>query len=55
MIFPFALMYLIGKLPRLVRASWRSYLILALAAIFFGFWFINFAKDQLTGTPLVTF
>jgi hypothetical protein len=55
MIFPFALMYLIGKLPRPARASWRSYLILALVAIFFGFWFINFAKDQLTGTPLVTF
>jgi hypothetical protein len=55
MIFPFALMYLIGKLPRPARASWWSYVLLALVAIFFGFFFINFATAQLTGDPLVTF
>jgi hypothetical protein len=55
MIFPFALMYLIAKLPRPARASWWSYLVLALVAIFFGFFFVNFAMDQLTGSPLVTF
>jgi hypothetical protein len=55
MIFPFALMYLIGKLPRPARASWWSYLVLLLVALFFGFFFVNFATDQLTGSPLVTF
>jgi hypothetical protein len=55
MIFPFALMYLISKLPRPARAQWWSYAILAVFAAYFGFWFINFAKDQLTGSPLVTF
>src|SRR5919107_1383712 len=54
-IFPFALMYLIGKLPRPARASWWSYLVLLLVALFFGFFFVNFATDQLTGSPLVTF
>jgi hypothetical protein len=55
MIFPFALMYLISKLPRPARAAWWSYVVLVLVAIYFGFWFINFAKDQITGDPLVTF
>jgi hypothetical protein len=55
MIFPFALMYLIGKLPRPARAQWWSYVVLTLVALFFGFWFVNFAMDQLTGEPLVTF
>jgi hypothetical protein len=54
-IFPFALMYLISKLPRPARARWWSYLVLALVAIYFGFWFLNFAKDQITDAPLVTF
>jgi hypothetical protein len=55
MIFPFALMYLISKLPRPARAQWWSYVILTIFAVYFGFWFINFAKDQLTDSPLVTF
>jgi hypothetical protein len=54
-IFPFALMYLISKLPRPARASWWSYVILTIFAAYFGFWFLNFALDQLTGSPLVTF
>jgi hypothetical protein len=55
MIFPFALMYLISKLPRPARAHWWSYVLLTLFAIYFGFWFVNFALDKLTGSPLVTF
>lgn len=55
MIFPFALMYLISKLPRPARAQWWSYVVLVLVAVYFGFWFLNFAKDQITGEPLVTF
>jgi hypothetical protein len=55
MIFPFALMYLISKLPRPARATWWSYVVLVMVALFFGFFFVNFAMDQLTGSPLVTF
>lgn len=54
-IFPFALMYLISKLPRPARAQWWSYVLLSLFAAYFGFWFMNFALDKLTGSPLVTF
>jgi hypothetical protein len=54
-IFPFALMYLISKLPRPARAQWWSYLVLTLFALYFGFWFLNFALDKVTGSPLVTF
>lgn len=48
-------MYLISKLPRPARAHWWSYVILVAVAVYFGFWFINFATDQITGDPLVTF
>ena len=51
MIFPFALMYLISKLPRPARAHWWSYVLLTLFALYFGFWFVNFALDKLTGKP----
>ena len=55
LVMPFVLMYLISRLPRPARASWWSYVILLLVALFFGFWFINFATEQLTGEALVTF
>jgi hypothetical protein len=55
LIAPFALMYLISKLPRPARAQWWSYVVLVLVAVYFGFWFINFATDKITGEPLVTF
>jgi hypothetical protein len=48
-------MYLISKLPRPARAQWWSYVVLTIFAVYFGFWFINFALDKLTGSPLVTF
>jgi hypothetical protein len=54
-IFPIALMYLISKLPRPARAQWWSYVLLTLFALYFGFWFLNFALDKVTGSPLVTF
>jgi hypothetical protein len=55
LIMPFALMYLISKLPGPARARWWSYLLLSLVVIFFGFFFINFFYDQVTGDALVTF
>jgi hypothetical protein len=49
LIFPFALMYLISKLPRPARAPWWSYVILVCVAVYFGFFFINFVVSQATG------
>lgn len=55
LIYPFILMYLNSKLPRPARITWWSYVVLILNVIFFGFFFINFAVQQLTGQPLVRF
>jgi hypothetical protein len=49
LIFPFALMYLISRLPRPARAQWWSYVILIVVAVYFGFFFINFVVSQATG------
>ena len=55
LIFPFALMYLNSKLPRPARPPWWSYLVLVLNFLFFGFFFVNFVWDQVTGEALVRF
>ncbi|MER3398831.1 MAG: hypothetical protein C4316_09980 [Chloroflexota bacterium] len=55
LIYPFLLMYLNSKLPRPARMAWWSYVVLILNFLFFGFFFINFAVQQLTGTALVRF
>jgi len=55
MLFPLGLMYLNSRLPRPARITWWSYLVLALNALFFGFFFVNFVVIQLTGAPLVRF
>jgi hypothetical protein len=48
LIMPFALMYLISKLPRPARAKWWSYVILVLVAIYFGFFFLNFLVSKIS-------
>jgi hypothetical protein len=55
LIMPFALMYLISRLPGPARARWWSYAVLTLVVVFFGFFFVNFFYDQVTGDALVTF
>jgi hypothetical protein len=55
LIMPFALMYLISRLPGPARAHWWSYAVLTLVVLFFGFFFVNFFYDQITGDALVTF
>ncbi|MDI3341283.1 MAG: Nramp family divalent metal transporter [Sphaerobacter sp.] len=55
LIFPFLLMYLNRRLPGPARIRWWSYLILVLNVLFFGFFFINFAFQQVTGEPIVSF
>jgi hypothetical protein len=48
LIMPFALMYLISKLPQPARARWWSYVILVLVAVYFGFFFLNFLVSKLS-------
>ncbi|HEV3362984.1 MAG TPA: hypothetical protein VG795_02385, partial [Acidimicrobiia bacterium] len=55
LIFPFALIYLNTRLPRAARPP--RYAIAALLAnvVFFGFFFVNFVVEKVSGSPLVTF
>jgi hypothetical protein len=55
LIFPFMLMYLNSKLPRVARPNPLVYVILLLNVVFFGFFFLNFVVNEVTGTPLITF
>ncbi|MGH2556011.1 MAG: Nramp family divalent metal transporter [Actinomycetota bacterium] len=55
LMFPFVLMYLNSKLPRAARPSWYHYVILVFNVVFFGFFFINFAWEQITGDALFIF
>jgi hypothetical protein len=48
LIMPFALMYLISKLPRPAKAKWWSYVILAAVAIYFGYFFLNFLVSKIS-------
>ena len=54
LIFPFMLMYLNSRLPRVSRIRPIGYVLLVLNFLFFGFFFINFIAD-FVGDPLVTF
>jgi hypothetical protein len=55
LIIPFAVIYLNRRLPAPARMKWWSYVALIANVIFFGFFFINFAFEQLTKSPLVKF
>jgi hypothetical protein len=55
LIYPFVLIYLNSKLPRAARPSWWQYAVLLLVAVFFGFFFVNFAVEFFTGEPLYAF
>ncbi|GLW10950.1 hypothetical protein Misp01_60780 [Microtetraspora sp. NBRC 13810] len=54
LIYPFLLMYLNSRLPKVARPRWWHYLFLVLNFLFFGFFFVNFIADTF-GEPLVTF
>jgi hypothetical protein len=49
LIFPFVLMYLNSKLPKTARPRPWVNVVLVLNFLFFGFFFVNFVFDQLTG------
>ncbi|MPZ89828.1 MAG: hypothetical protein GEU81_17610 [Nitriliruptorales bacterium] len=55
LIYPFILIYLNSKLPRAARPSMWHYAVLLIAAVFFGFFFINFVVEFFTGEALVVF
>ena len=55
LMFPFMLMYLNSKLPKPARPRWWHYVILALNFLFFGFFFVNFVYELVTGGALVKF
>jgi hypothetical protein len=55
LIFPFMLMYLNSKLPKVARPRPWVYVVLVLNFLFFGFFFVNFVFDQLTGDAHVKF
>ena len=48
LIMPFALMFLISKLPKPAKAKWWSYVILVLVAVYFGFFFLNFLVSKIS-------
>lgn len=52
LIFPFMLIYLNARLPRPARPRpWHTALLLG-NVLFFGFFFVNFVTEQITGAPL---
>lgn len=55
LMFPFVLMYLNSRLPKAARPRPWHYVLLALNVVFFGFFFVNFAYEFITGDPLVAF
>jgi len=55
MIFPFALIYLNRRLPRAARPPRYAIVVLVGNAVFFGFFFVNFVAEKVTGSPLITF
>jgi TRAP-type C4-dicarboxylate transport system permease small subunit len=55
LIFPFVLMYLNSKLPKAARPKGWVYVVLVQNFPFFGFFFLNFVVNELTGEALVTF
>ena len=55
LMFPFMLMYLNSKLPKPARPRPWHYVILVLNFLFFGFFFVNFVYELVSGSALVNF
>jgi hypothetical protein len=55
LIFPFLLFYLNSKLPRVARPSWWQYVVLLIGVYFFGYFFINYVYELITGNQLPLF
>lgn len=55
LMFPFMLIYLNKRLPKAARPGPLHYVMLLAGFVFFGFFFINFAYEFVTGSALVKF
>jgi Na+/alanine symporter len=55
MVFPFVFIYLNRRLPKAARPGPGAYVALLANVAFFGFFFLNFVVEKVSGTPLVTF
>jgi hypothetical protein len=55
MVFPFALIYLNRRLPKAARPPRYAIVVLVGNAVFFGFFFVNFVAEKVSGSPLITF
>ncbi len=53
--FPLVMIYLNRQLPKPMRSSWWSHVILIINVLFFGFFFLNFIVQTATGQALVKF
>ena len=55
MIYPFVFIYLNRRLPKAARPTKWAYIGLMANVVFFGFFFVNFVVEKVSGSPLVTF
>jgi hypothetical protein len=55
LIFPFAIMYLNRRLPKVARPPKWAYVGLLANVVFFGFFFVNFIWEKIDGAPLIRF
>ncbi|HLF41463.1 MAG TPA: Nramp family divalent metal transporter, partial [Acidimicrobiia bacterium] len=55
LIFPFVFIYLNRRLPKTARPTKSAYVGLMANVVFFGFFFVNFLVEKVSGSPLVTF
>jgi len=54
-IYPFVFIYLNVRLPAAARPTKLAYAGLMANVVFFGFFFVNFVVEKVSGNPLVTF
>jgi len=54
-IYPFVFIYLNRRLPKAARPTKWAYSGLMANVVFFGFFFLNFVVEKVSGDPLVTF
>jgi hypothetical protein len=55
LIFPFAIIYLNRRLPKVARPPKWAYVGLLANVVFFGFFFVNFIWEKIDGSPLISF
>lgn len=54
-IYPFVLIYLNTKLPKVARMRWWGVAVMVIFVLFYGFFFVNFLSEFIFNAPLVKF